>query len=466
MASFTALGFVRAALLAAGLAALVAITASWLMSVAIGSPHSPWMTGVRIIALQIAATFLAAALGASSFMPSRTDATRVDRGASVIASPILSVLLVALAVAAMYQVPALRTWWTEDRALLTQAMGEGPDPMGLRMIPAVLLLSLPALAGVALITFVLTSIVGMFGRSELAAAVLSACVSLQAGLVIGEHVLLRAVRLLGATVMDQIAQAPDAKAMAQVSDWVARHDAAGMDAAWRLVWILGGYVLAVVASTLVSPRRTRTPAITPAEAPSLPDIAALPAIRSSTATVFEAQVYSVQPRQNFLELFLRHYSTYDIKSIPPTSQSRFSFCWKTSALSREPNGPDVLTVKPANRSGVFAGRAYNVADAATAVVLGTLKPAGSDWEIDDASGRTVARVIEEKSGVGFISYVARMNGDPVCRFRWAMQGLTVASAALDVEFLTNADAGLDRALAMALAPILEHKARRASEWRR
>jgi hypothetical protein len=69
------------------------------------------------------------------------------------------------------------------------------------------------------------------------------------------------------------------------------------------------------------------------------------------------------------------------------------------------------------------------------------------------------------TGVGFASYVANVGEQVVCRFTWAMQGLTAASAGLDVEFVSGSDAGFDKALAMALAPILEHKARAAAERR-
>jgi hypothetical protein len=93
-----------------------------------------------------------------------------------------------------------------------------------------------------------------------------------------------------------------------------------------------------------------------------------------------------------------------------------------------------------------------------------LRSVGSDWEIADASGTPFARIVEERSGVGYITYAALMNGQPACRFTWAMQGMTVASGALDVEFV-SADSPVDRAFAIAVAPVLEHKARRASERR-
>ena len=53
--------------------------------------------------------------------------------------------------------------------------------------------------------------------------------------------------------------------------------------------------------------------------------------------------------------------------------------------------------------------------------------------------------------------------DLVCRFKWALHGLTVASAELEVEFARGQNAALDRAVAMVIAPILEQQARLVSE---
>jgi hypothetical protein len=57
-----------------------------------------------------------------------------------------------------------------------------------------------------------------------------------------------------------------------------------------------------------------------------------------------------------------------------------------------------------------------------------------------------------------------MIGDEeVCKFKWALQGLTVMAAELEVEFERDPRAGLDRGLAIMLAPILEQQARLVSE---
>jgi hypothetical protein len=276
-----------------------------------------------------------------------------------------------------------------------------------------------------------------------------------------------------------------------VSEWFARHDAAATDVSWRLVWILGGYFVALAAATLVSPRRQREHATSMAGdgvpmVPPLPATAIVPPARtgpvrqaqggpirqaqgrpaSSAGEAFDYSNYAVQPRWTLLESVLRRCSTYDIQSIPPMSRARFSFSWKTAILRREPDGPDLLGLTRAERHGVFAGRSHLVTDLVTGVPLGTLRSDGAGWEILDAGGTPLVHVAEEKAGLGFICYVAIAREEALCRFTWAMQGLTVASAALDVEFLPGSDGYFDRALAMALAPIVEHKARRASERRR
>ena len=53
----------------------------------------------------------------------------------------------------------------------------------------------------------------------------------------------------------------------------------------------------------------------------------------------------------------------------------------------------------------------------------------------------------------------------VCVFKWALAGLGVTAAQLEIVFRSEAiaAAGLDRALAVANAPILEQQARMASE---
>ena len=455
---------------AAGMGLLAAAVMSWVSVAIVGGTRPAWAASLQAFGLQVALAFLPAAVGMSMLMPRTEDLSRPIRSDEHVSTPPwLLLLLGALAVMALLQTPSIARWWAEDRALLRQALGNAPDPMGFNLIPQIILLSLPSLAGAALAAFVLTSILGMLVRAELAFSALAACAALQAGLVIGLQLIVHAVRAVGGRIQGLFAAAPDANASAQAAEWFARHDAAGADVSWRLVWILGGYVLALVAMELVSPRTTRaaassTPRSTePPPVPASPSSSAPRSVPTSSAgTAFDCTSYAVRPRFTLLGMALRQFSEYDIQSIPPMSRARFSFAWSTGRLRREPDGPDLLVLTPGDRQGLLRARSYSVIDVATGTPIGTLRPSGPDWEILDRSGMLAARVVDEKAGIGFTSYVALAGDRAVCRFTWSLQGLSVASAGLDVEFLPESDAQFDRALAIALAPILEHRARRVS----
>ncbi len=493
-ATLKALGFIRAVMLSFGLGALVAALMSWMSVVLIGGTRPAWAASLQTFGLEIALAFLSAAMAASMLMPRAADMTRpILQDEDVSSPPAFLLLLGALAVAAVVQAPAVAAWWAEDRTLLRQAIGSSRDPLSLDLIPQVILLSLPTLAAVALMAFVLASMLGMLVRVQFAFYALGACAALHAGLVIGLQLLLHAFRALGGAIQGLFTTAPDPVASAQALEWFARHDAASAPVALRLVWILGGYLAALAATALVSPRRdgdarrdrdegvidaaSGTPGRTPvppvvavgrpssaASSSSSSSSSSVSSSPSSVASAFDQSTYAVKPRQTLLELFLRHYSVYDIRSVPPTVRARFSFSWKTHVLRREPDGPDLYAVRPAERHGALRARSYVVIDLATGSPLGTLKPAGSEWEILDAAGTLVARVAAERAGAGFARYVATAGGQAIWRFTWAMQGLSVASAELDVELLPRCDAFADRTLAIALAPLLEHKGRRTSEW--
>ncbi len=464
------LGAVRAVMLSAGLGALVAAAMSWIAVLLVGGTRPAWATSLQTFGLQIALAFLLPPLLRRRSCRFERDLTRpIRRDEDAGTAPALLVLLGALAAVAVFQVPSVAAWWAEDRVLLRQAIGSSPDPMGFHLIPQVILLSLPALAAAGLLTFVLASLLGMLARVDLAFRVLAACAALQAGLVIALHLVLNAFRAVGGAIQSLFTTAPDAAASAQTLEWFARHDAVSAPVAWRLVWVLGGYLIAVAAAELVSPRRARERDMSEAgsEAPEripVPTVAAAPRPASSAASVFDQSTYAVKPRQTLLELFLRHYSVYDIQSVPPSSRARFSFSWKTQVVRREPNGPDLYALRPGERHGLLRARSYLVIDLAGGSPIGTLKPAGAEWEILDATGASVVRVVEERAGAGFARYVASAGDQVLCQYTWAMQGLSVASAALDVEFLPGCDSFVDRAMAIALAPLLEHKGRRKSEW--
>jgi hypothetical protein len=170
---------------------------------------------------------------------------------------VLVLLLAALAAWSSMQAPAIGAWWTSDRALLIEATGTVRDPMGLRIIPQVMLLSLPTLSALALVTFLLTSLVGMLARTDLAFRVLAACTVLGAGLVSGVRLLLHALRALGSTVQSLMDPAADATAAAQVSEWLLRHDGPARDVSERIIWLLCGYAVTVAIAAVA--RQARAP---------------------------------------------------------------------------------------------------------------------------------------------------------------------------------------------------------------
>jgi hypothetical protein len=235
-------------LFSAGLAALVATIASWATNFAAGV-RPAWAVSLQTFGLEIALAFLPAAIVASLLMPRVADLTRPGERATV--PPVLSLALAALAIAALLQAPGVAAWWAEDRALLAGALGTARDPMGFDLIPEVMLLSLPTMAGMALVTFALSSVLGLLVRRDLALPALAAALAIQAGIVVGLHLVLRAIRALGVTIQELIVEASDAKASAQVAAFILRHDAAGMDVSWGLVWILSGFIIVLVAVVVV-----------------------------------------------------------------------------------------------------------------------------------------------------------------------------------------------------------------------
>ena len=140
------------------------------------------------------------------------------------------------------------------------------------------------------------------------------------------------------------------------------------------------------------------------------------------------------------------------------------FSWDTGILQRTPGGHALLAVTPPRRPGRFFSGEYVVRDAATGGVLGRLVPARSDWEVVGTAGQTDMTIFEEHAGFRRAKFVAKIDGQEVCVFSWAIAGITVHSAVLDIEFLPGVDARFDRSLAIAIAPILEQKARLTSEW--
>ena len=105
-------------------------------------------------------------------------------------------------------------------------------------------------------------------------------------------------------------------------------------------------------------------------------------------------------------------------------------------------------------------RAYDVSDPATGAAIGRLLPQAADWHIVDALGQRVADVVQSTAGFPQTSYVITAGGEELCRLV-AVMGATAASAEVQIEFLPASDGRLERSLAIALAPIIEERARRA-----
>jgi hypothetical protein len=470
-------------MLTAGLAALVSISATWVA----GASGGPWVAALRAFSIKFGLICLASAIGTLTLMPRQADVTRPIRpGSGSLPSPMLKTLLAVLAVVAVLQVPALARWWAQDRVLLDQIIGEEKvDSLGLALIPAVLLFSMPAVATVAVITFVLSSVLGSFARAQLTFPILAGCAALQAGLVVGERFVLGGVRSLGEAFSTATGSSGDTLATAQVTDWFGRHDVVASDTSGRLVWIFGAYLAVTLVSAWLSPAGEaddepdvaagRAPEPDPRGVPArgaeppMPDVArfAVATVPAETPGpgVFSDSSYSVRPRRTLLDtMLMQQYATYDIQSIPPTARAKFSFSSTSGILRREPDGPDLAAVRADGRTGLVGRRTYAVEDLATGALLGRLVPsAAREWDIVHGSGNLVARVREESTGVGPWTYVAVAGDREMCRFTWALLGFTVQSAEMDVEFLEGWDGRFDRMLAIALAPMIEHRARVASQ---
>lgn len=470
-----ALRAVTAFMFAAGLGGLVAAIVS--RSLATSVPFA-WAASLPGFGLTLACIFLPAAVGASLLMPARIALVRDIRGEPDPPLPgMLTVVLVLLCAWAALLVPALLAWGTEVRALVRLVVPGGPDPLGFNAAATVILFSRPALAAITLATFGLTSLLVIAVPAGRATRALLSCVILQAGLVAGEWALLHEVHTLETAVLPALTAAGDTATAGAISEWIARYDVAGAVTHRSLPLILFGYVvaLALAVSLGTHPARARAedsaarsdagPPAFEARGPE-PHVPRVSSV-SAAATVFDDSSYSVHPRMTLVEsLLTRKCSHYEIRTIPPRSRGRFSFSWDTGVVRREPNGPDVLSLDPPRPPGLFSSHPYAVIETGTGGTLASLVPRGADWEIVHPSGDTMARVLRTTGGPGIIGYSGMVGEHEVCRFKWTLNGLSVASAELEVEFLSPSGVLFDRALAVALAPILEQKARLASERRR
>lgn len=454
-------------MLAAGFAALAAAVATW--TVADIARH-PWLASLVAFSVVFAVALLTSAVGAILLMPTAELSRPTRRGEDAAVPTLLTLVLVALAAAAVLQLPLVMSLWAQDRALLN-LLGRRQDALDLYFIPAAILFSIPSLATAALATCVLASLIGTVGGARLLVGVLLSCGAMQTGLVAAVHLLLGEFRETGTRLLTLVGDSRDPQVSAQVLEWFAAHDAVAAPVGGRLLWILGGSLAAFAISEVLAPRRQPgLGATSPVEADSSEPVRQAastlppPVPVSSASSAFEYSNYCIKPRRTFIQsLVLRWYPEYDIQTIPPMSRARFSFSWKTGNIRREPDGPDLVTLQPAERQDLLGARSYVVIDAVSGGLLGKLVPNWSEWKIVGPLDDLIGRVEKETGTAGFASYVAIVNDEIVCRFTWGMPGYLSHSSELEVEFPRGTQARVDRAFMIALAPILEHKARMASE---
>jgi len=113
---------------------------------------------------------------------------------------------------------------------------------------------------------------------------------------------------------------------------------------------------------------------------------------------------------------------------------------------------------------LFGGYSLEVRDARSGSAIGALVPVGSDWEVRDAAGQAVAHALQIDMRIGRARFVAKAGDQELCRFVWGWTGLTAASAELQIEFLQDVDARLDKGLAIVLGALLDHQARQANRY--
>jgi hypothetical protein len=459
-------------------AAAGAFAATVAVTLAAGS-RPEWFRPVSVFAISSAVMFGAAAVGTLVLMPSTAALIRQlprDRDTSV---PVALVLfLTALTGVSVLQMPSLAAWWTADLKLAQEFIGT-PDPLGWYLVPTTLLVATAFIASLVVLAFVLGGVLALVSPQNLIARVLTACLMTQGGLVAGLFTIDRALRALGGAIQRFVDSASDPAASTSLADWLSRYEAAPGALRGRLVWLLGGFVLAAVLSSVMTRRRSspeeeeseafeRELATQPMPAPerhSSSELRSAGTLPIAFTTDFEESAYSVRPRSGWLGPWVSRRATYDIASIPPTSRSQFSLSWtgESGVVRREPQGPDILSIT-AITSGLFGGYSLEIRDARSGSTIGALVPVGSDWEVRDATGQPVAHALQIDMRIGRARFVAKAGDQELCRFVWGWAGLTAASAELQIEFLQGVDARFDRSLAIVLGALLDHQARQANRY--
>lgn len=470
VSSARGLHVIRVMMFAAGLAGAMATAVWWLFQAR--ADFAP-LLALAAIPRYFALTFLPAAIVSFAMMPSIAQLGRrgwPDRDLEL--PPLFLFVMLSLCAFAALELPTLLTWGRENLEQVRRLNAWGPDPLGLHIVPIAFLVSMPLLPTAAMLSFALTAVIVIAGRPELTFRVLASCVAVQGGLVLGSYLFMDGIRDAGDAVLKVLASATESAERdaftAQVVEWFGRQQALGGAVNRALIWVLGGYFLALVLSEFLVPGRapaTGDSGTATADTPVQGEAAGLHttvvAVRapSTASTAFDRSSYGVRPRMSLLQsVFWRPSTEYEIVSIPPARDARFSFSWNTGILRRERDGAPLLTIQTAG--GLPWNPAYAVTDAASGAPLGILRRSGPDWEVVDAAGATIVRVLRAEARPGYVRYMASVPGREVCRFTWAMPALGVSSAELEIEFLPDAGPSFDRALALAIAPMLEEQARR------
>ena len=455
---------VRALVLSVAMGALAAGGLSWLFA-ANGGSGTEWVVDVTVLAGEVAALGLAAAVLSTRRIPSIAEVRRTVEPPEAV-HPVQMILLTALAAGAIAQVPALLAWFGEDRALLVEMLGTDRDPLRLDLVPAAVLYALPTLAAALLMLFAAASLGGVLATRRLALRFLTAGVILQVSVWAIGYLVGRGVRDLGAAALRLMAAAPAADTAAAVA-WIQRHDAIARSMLPMLTALVSAYVAIWVAAYMTRSGST-APAVAalpvarvsaPAEWPAGAQVVRLPPVLRS-ATPFDQRFYVLRFQSGLAGLILgRSAIEYTLQTIPPTSSSEFSFSWATGVLRRVPGGAEIFRLDAAERHDLLK-RAYVVSDAITGGVIGRLLPHAADWQIVDADEQPVADAVQSSASFEQTAWLIAAGGEEWCRLV-AVMGATAASAEVQIEFLPASVGRFDRSLAIALAPLLEERARRS-----
>ena len=419
--------------------------------------------------LTLGAALILSSLGASSLMPAPTALVRDVRGEDdTPLAPQAVLLLIGLCGLAMLQVPGIVGWWRAEQEVLNSVLPERMDPPGFNYIVTAVAHALPLLASLTVTLFAITSLLGIVAPSKLAPRVIAAGVVLQFGYIAAIFLIAAETHTIGAALGPAVADDPGAQRT--LADWMSAHDASGRPTTQWLASTSFGYLMAAAVTALSAKSWTDVPAGTtaiaappvvlekPVSIPHLP-------VKSDASSSIDDSVYSVHPRMTLLEAWLtRKCTKYEIRSIPHTSRKWFTYSWTDGLLKQHPEGKHLAKIVPPSSPGLFWDRKYEVVDA-TGHTIARFSPRGQDWEITDPSDALIARVLRETSR-DIVKFRAMIGETEVARFKWALAGLTAASAELEVEFLPSANAGhpsLDRLLVIAIAPILEQRSRLIAE---